>query len=93
MKIWKITAVLCCLIMAFSLVGCKRSAQPVDTIDVSEGEVPYTGGTHVFNIKKTNRNIVENGKSEYKIVVPADAESEITVAADEIKVWVRNPRA
>lgn len=67
MKIWKITAVLCCLIMAFSLVGCKRSAQPVDTIDVSEGEVPYTGGTHVFNIKKTNRNIVENGKSEYKI--------------------------
>lgn len=89
MKIWKITAVLCCLIMAFSLVGCKRSAQPVDTIDVSEGEVPYTGGTHVFNIKKTNRNIVENGKSEYKIVVPADAESEITVAADEIKVWVQ----
>lgn len=89
MKIWKITAVLCCLIMAFSLVGCKRSAQPVDTIDVSEGEVLYTGGTHVFNIKKTNRNIVENGKSEYKIVVPADAESEITVAADEIKVWVQ----
>lgn len=96
MKFWKITALICCLLIGISVFGCNKRGDlsvtkddPVNTVDVSDGEVPYEGGIHVYNVKETSSAIVANGASDYVIVYPADASSDITIAVDELKQWIQ----
>ena len=42
-------------------------------------------GTHIFNVGTTDKKIIENGVTEYRIVIPKDAGSYVKDAANEIK--------
>ncbi len=93
MKKSRIIAILCCLTMLFSVAACSKEGgsggqSATGTIDTSNGEVPYEGGTHIYNYTSTGKNIVEGATSDYKIVYPADFEADESTAADEIRYWI-----
>ena len=85
----KITTLILGLITVFSCFGCKKSSgtsskqntvkKPV--VEKEIGDVDY--GTHIFNATETDVKIVDEGKTEYKIVVPEQASSFINRASTE----------
>ena len=48
-----------------------------------------TGTTHIFNSSDTNYKIVENGKSDYVILLPSDANDFESYAAGELQYFFR----
>lgn len=62
-------------IMLFSCFGCKGK----DTIPTET-----SNPNHVFSYTETQSYLVENGKTEYKLVVPETLSTEILLAKDEM---------
>lgn len=48
-----------------------------------------SGGIHEENIGVTDEKFIENGVSDYKIVIPADADGKVTFAKDELVMFIR----
>lgn len=69
----------------FQLAGCgKKDKEP----DGGNADDPtYDDGTHDFEAEKTDRFILHNGVTEYKIVLPASAAQLEITAADELQTF------
>ncbi len=76
----RISAVLLTALVAFSCVSCKDDEEsPVDN-----GNQTAQTGNHVFESKDTDKYVVQNGKTEYKLVYPSGTTTaEIATALDE----------
>lgn len=89
MKKKTIQRALSLLLAAFSVVGvaagCKKKKKTSDERPVVKSE--YTTGTHVYTATETNSVMVQNGASEYVVVIPADADETIYKAKDEF-IWL-----
>ncbi len=78
-----------CILLAvcFSLFAALcSSCKKRDESDESESA---GGGSTEQQIKKTDVKIVENGKTDYKIVVPLNATAHINTAANELVAFVK----
>mgnify|MGYP000802591169 CR=1 FL=1 len=85
-----ITAFVIVAILAFSIVGCKKTDNSgSDSVNVSNSD----GGTeptvenenHRFSYKETNEYLIKNGTTEYKIVIPSEnVSAELNIARDEL---------
>ena len=47
-------------------------------------------GTHIYNIKETDKDIIVNGTSDYKILIPSDAGSNTELAASELQFFLED---
>ncbi len=76
----KILKIFLCIMLAtillFNSVGCQNCG---NTNKNQLGEV----GTHIFNIKDTDEYIVKNGSSDYVLVVPQNASTEVMTARED----------
>lgn len=80
----------------FGACGCGKDNNSSDAknegvkiIEVTEKESAFNGGTHSFDVKNGSHDLVINGKSDYKIVKPADASPLLNTAALELKVFFK----
>ena len=76
----KFIVLIICVISVISLFGCKNDTKETQTIEVIGGEQT--------DFAYTNNSFVEGGKSEYKIVIPADASKIVKYAAEELQNFV-----
>ena len=78
-----ISLMLGAICLCTSLVGCNQD--PI----VAEERVKYeyTQGKHDLTAPETNDFMVENGRSEYQIVVPANLDTNLTLAESELKYF------
>ncbi|MBO5363747.1 MAG: DUF4838 domain-containing protein [Clostridia bacterium] len=70
-----------CIFTCF--VGCKDE----ETLEPARTKYRFTQGVHQLTAPETNDLMVENGKSDYKILMPADADSYLYVAESELKYF------
>ena len=75
----RITLCILSVVMLFSCFGCKE--------EDSKGET--SNPNHVFSYTETQSYLVENGKTEYKLVVPEEQSTEILLAKDEMLRFFR----
>lgn len=47
----------------------------------------YDGGTHIYTAKETSKYMIQNGSTDYKIVIPADSGEYIQAAKDELSLF------
>ena len=90
----KICSALLCLTVLFSTVACNDASGDgaSSSAGTSSGgnstaslkEPIYTDGVHVYDYAETNQYVVQNGQSDYKIVLPATPSSLEKLAADEL---------
>ena len=70
-----ITAFVIVAILAFSIVGCKKTDNSgSDSVNVSNSggaEPTVENENHRFSYKETNEYLIKNGTTEYKIVIPS----------------------
>lgn len=85
-----ITAFIIVAILAFSIVGCKKTDNSEsDSVNVSNsggGAEPIVENeNHRFSYKETNEYLIKNGTTEYKIVIPSEnVSAELNIARDEL---------
>lgn len=46
------------------------------------------GGVHNYEIKPTGKNIIEKGSTQYKVLIPENADDTVTLAAKELVSFV-----
>ncbi|MBR2385334.1 MAG: DUF4838 domain-containing protein, partial [Clostridia bacterium] len=84
----RIIVLLLCIISVCSLaVGCKKTPEPSTPVVETSNKYRYTEGVHDFTAPETDEYIVQDGKSDYKILLPAKADSNIIVAESELKFF------
>ena len=79
----KIVCVLLACIFSFSLIGCSSNDKDGDVpqIEIADFE-RFTEGRHQFTYTETSNKIVENGKSDYVVVISQNADIYIKEAAE-----------
>ena len=76
----RIIALLLSLISVCSFaVGCNDDSDKGGTVAATK-KYRYTEGVHDFTAPETNEYMVRDGKSDYKILLPANADSNLIVA-------------
>ena len=68
--------------------GCKKGENSTDedSEEITRNEAPlYDKGIHELNYTKTSDYLVKNNATEYSILIPENATSEIEYAAEELK--------
>ncbi len=69
----------------FSCVACEA---PDDTTKNAEvKKYFYDGGTHIYTAKETSEYMVQSGRTDYKIVIPAEAGKYLQAAKDELTLF------
>ncbi len=63
-------------------VGCKDTPT-----GKAQEKYKYTEGVHDFTAPETNEYLVQNGKSDYKILLPSNADANLIVAESELKLF------
>ena len=48
--------------------------------------------THVFGVKEGREKLIENGESDYAILIPSDADTFTSYAAEEMQFFIMMPR-
>ena len=71
------------VLMLFVSVSCKGNGD--DTSGKENHKVYYEGGTHVYNVGTTDKQILVNGNTDYKIVVPEEQDDYIKNASLDMK--------
>ena len=92
-KITKIIAtVLSVATLATCAASCKKGNQGSDGGLTPDGNIVYEkpAATLPESIAETGINLVENGKSDYKIVVPENADAIISFAATEMQNFIKD---
>ncbi len=82
-----ILALLCLSTFAF---GCKKKDKGESTPTTSQVErqkYRFTDGVHDFTAPETGEYLVENGVSEYKILIPHEEDSNLIIAEKEFKYF------
>ena len=59
---------------------------------VTMREQIYTGGVHVYDYVETDKYVVKNGQSDYKIVISATANDRERLAAKELVLFLKRQR-
>ncbi len=67
------------LLSAFGVAACKKKGDAF-----VPAEIPKVDGQHDVRVSSTQYKLIENGKSDYRIVVPAEATSHERLAAQEL---------
>ena len=67
-------------------VGCKDKPEDGGEVNATQ-KYKYTEGVHDFTAPETNEYMVQDGKSDYKILLPANADSNLIVAESELKLF------
>lgn len=82
----KIVCVLLACIFSFSLIGCSSNDKDGDVpqIEIADFE-RFTEGRHQFTYTETSNKIVENGKSDYVVVISKNADNYIKEAAEDMQ--------
>ena len=75
----KILLVFLSMIMAFSAFACDDSTEEVER----SSQFPKYNGTHIMTAEKTDKYIVKDGASDYKVVVPLTQDKYEKTAAQE----------
>ena len=69
-------------------VGCTGTDKPNDGgIVEATQKYRYTEGVHDFTAPETNEYMVQDGKSDYKILLHANVDSNLIVAETELKFF------
>lgn len=79
-KFIRIISIVLCMMLIFS-VGCKKEQTTTET------QNGFTDGVHIYEISETNEYVVKEGKTDYKIVIPADADNMIVIGAEEFQLF------
>lgn len=75
----RIISLMLCLILVFSF-GCKNKEE------VQNNGV-FTDGVHIFNVSETDYYLVQEGKTEYKVVIAEEAGKRIVTAKEELQLF------
>lgn len=75
----KIVSILLCLLLIFSAVGCQKAGGNDDGDDKNQQ----------VQLALTDNYLVKDGKSDYKIVYPADASQKVAFAVSELQNFFR----
>lgn len=75
------------LLLAFTLLtgACNNPSTSLD--EGNSGNEGKGRGIHIQNITETNEKIINNGKTEYKILIPTSASENVTIAAEELRLF------
>ncbi|MDR3317912.1 MAG: DUF4838 domain-containing protein [Clostridiales bacterium] len=99
-----LTVIISALCGCLSITGCNGCGGNTDTPDggvesnmpdytdrvTATTSVPDAEGTvHIYNITETSDYIMRNGYTDYKIVIPVNADSRETLAAEEFKSFFK----
>lgn len=82
-----ILAILCLTTFSF---GCKKKDKGESTPATSQAErqkYKFTDGVHDFTAPETGDYLVENGMTEYKILIPYEEDSNVIIAESEFKYF------
>lgn len=80
----RIISILIVLVMMFSLVGCgscSSSKEVPEIDDIKRAE--FTNGVHKYDYTETDKSIVKDRTSEYKVVIDDKASTRVLLAADD----------
>ena len=69
------------------LVGCKDDNTEDSVLEPARTKYQFTDGVHDFTAPTLSDFIIKDGKTDYKILLPADADSNLYVAEKEIKYF------
>ncbi len=69
--------------------GCNKDPNPEAGTGIAKEKYRYTDGVHDFTAPETDEYMVENGKSDYKILLPAEMDSNLIVAEQELKFFFK----
>ncbi len=71
------------------LVGCKddHSEDSSASLEPARTKYQFTDGVHDLTAPVTSELMIKNGKTDYKILMPADADSYLFVAEKELKYF------
>lgn len=86
----KICSAFLCITVLFSVAGCGDSnggAGSSGGSSVTMREQIYTDGVHVYDYTETDKYVVQNRQSDYKIVLSANPSSREKLAADELVLF------
>ena len=67
--------------------GSTVNRTPENTLN-SEMHGDVEGGVHTYDIKPTGKNIIENGSTQYKVLLPEKADETILLASKELVSFV-----
>lgn len=83
-SVYRMIATLLCIV-SLVLCGCsdKTDDQNVETPGSTVNNISYTDGVHDFSMTPTDRQLVENGASEYVLVLPNVMSTQLVTARDE----------
>lgn len=84
----KFLALTLCAVTALSGVACSNQTTTTPGESGGQTNVLFDRGIHQVKYTLTDYDFIKNGKSDYKIVIPANCESRISYAAEEIKTLV-----
>ena len=83
--------------LLFSAVACggesgSNSSSSSGSVNGDNTQIPlkeqiYTDGVHVYDYTETDKYVVQNGQSDYKIVISATASSFESLAANELVLF------
>ena len=77
-------AVLCVCTVVF---GCSKKSGGEESRGQAREKYVFTDGVHVLTAPETDAYMVENGKSDYKILLPKGADSNLIVAESELRYF------
>lgn len=67
--------------------GCKQEAESNSGTGEAREKYTYTDGVHDLTAPETNEFMVENGKCDYKILLPSNLDSNLILAESELKYF------
>lgn len=96
-RIKSILAVMLCFILAMGFVGCRSKGDEANsgsgTTDnpfALDAELGNGNGTHSVSLVDTGKKLVENGATDYKIVVPASTDYNSKIAVSELQDFLKS---
>lgn len=93
MKLKKILTFTGCLVLACTMVlgaACFKEQEQTGGGNGNTQTEQAVHGTHIYNIKETDKDIIANGTSDYKILIPSDASSNTELAASELQFFLED---
>lgn len=73
--------------MLFSIASCKKNENENTVTNTAKPKETYSyTGTHVNNVTETDKPFIVNGKTEYKLVVPAQLSSGMREAVEDFRL-------